>query len=428
MLGLLAIGLLIFATGVFVAAEFALVASDRGRVEAMAEAGSRRARAARGVLKHAAFHLSGVQFGITVASLLLGFVAEPSLAHLIEPVLEPVLHGATPFVGVVVALTIATLAEMVLGELVPKTLAIAGPERAALLLAPFLRVYGAVFGPVIRVLNRAANGVVRKLGIEPREELQAVRSLSELAVLIETSAEEGTIADSASRLLARSIRFTEKSAADVLVPRVEVVGIGEGDSAADLVALSIATGHSRFPVYGADLDDVRGVVWVKSVHRLAPEDRGGTTVGELMDEARAVPESLLLQPLLADMQQSRSHLVVVVDEYGGTAGIVTLEDLVEEIVGEIADEFDPLTPEYTPALPGRSQVIPAALHPDEVEDATGFEMPDGDFETLAGFLLDELGHVPEQGEVVDYGPWRFEVVTVDKRRIVDVRVTRELDA
>lgn len=408
------------------AAEFALVAADRGRLDALADAGDRRARTARNVMRRAAFHLSGVQFGITVASLLLGFVAEPSIAHLIEPALGSFLsHGAAAVIGVIIALVLATFLEMVIGELVPKSLAIASPERAALLLAPALRIYSAIFGPLITVLNNAANGVVRALGIEPKEELESVRSLAELGLLIEASAEEGTIADAASRLFARSIRFTEKCAADVLVPRVELHGIAADAMVSDLVTLSVQTGHSRFPVFRTDLDDIVGVVLVKSVHPLAPAERATTRVGAIMGPVDVVPETRALQPLLHDMQASRNHLMVVVDEYGGTSGIVTLEDLLEEIVGEIDDEYDPLTPIFTSSgVPDRglSRTIPASLHPDEVEEATGFAMPDGEYETLAGFVLDQLGHLPDVGETITYGRWSITVEAVDKRRITEVSV------
>lgn len=323
-----------------------------------------------------------------------------------------------------IALLIATVLEMVLGELVPKSLAIAAPERAALLLAPFLRIYGIVFGPLIRMLNGAANVVVRKLGIEPKEELEAVRTLSELAVLIKTSATEGTIANSASRLLTRSIRFTEKCAADVLIPRVRLHAIAADATVEQLVTLAAQTGHSRFPVFRADIDDVIGVVHVKSVHTLAPAVRRTTSVRSIMVEADIVPETRALQPLLHDMQASRNHLVVVVDEHGGTAGIVTLEDLLEEIVGEIDDEYDALTPAFDVDSLRLDSSVPASLHADEVEDATGFSMPDGDYETLAGFLLDQLGHVPVVGEQVEFKEWVLVVTAMDRRRIVEVDVRR----
>jgi len=425
-LGLLAVILLIAANGVFVAAEFALVAADRARVDALAEEGSRRARLVRTLLRRLSFELSGAQLGITVTSLLLGFLAEPVIAHLLEPLLRPLLsESLVRAVSIVVALVLATVLQMVLGELAPKTVAIAKPERTALFLAPFLQVYGIVFGPVIRLLNRAANWSVRRLGIEPREELESVRSLPELARLLSASAEDGTIGDNASQLFARSVRFADKTAADALVPRVRVSALAVDDHVSDLVALATETGFSRFPVYHVDLDDIVGVVLVKTVHALPAAARTTTTIGEIMTEVVAVPETRSLQGLLADMRDARNHLAVVVDEYGGTAGIITLEDVVEEIVGEIDDEYDAHEPRLTDA--GRVAgpwLLSAALHPDEVYEVTGFQPPDGEYETLAGFVLDRLGRIPDEGDRLDYEEWKLEVVAMDGHRVATVAIER----
>ena len=425
-LGLLAIAVLIAITGVFVAAEFGLVAADRNRITALSDAGSRRARLVRGLLAKLSFQLSGAQLGITVTSLVLGFLAEPVLAELIQPLLEPWLGARlVRGVSIAIALALATVFQMVLGELIPKTVAIAKPETTVLWLAPFLQLYATVFGPLIRVLNGAANWTVRRLGVEPREELEAVRSLPELARLLEASVEEGTIGNSASTLFTRSVRFADKTAADALVPRGSVSALAVDDQVAELVALAGRTGFSRFPVFGADLDDIVGVVLVKSVHSLAPDVRATTPVRDLMGEIMAVPETRSLQGLLADMRNSRNHLAVVVDEYGGTAGIITLEDVVEEIVGEIDDEYDPRQPRLTEVPRGVGPwLVPATLHPDEVLDATGFEVPEGEYETLAGFVLDQLGRIPSSGDAFTYGHHRLEVEEMYGLRVATVRLTR----
>jgi len=427
--GLIAIAVLIAVTGVFVAAEFGLVAADRSRIATLADGGSRRARVVRSLLGRLSFQLSGVQLGITVTSLLLGFLAEPVLATLIEPLLQPWLgERLVRGVSIAIALALATVFQMVVGELIPKTVAIAKPETTVLWLAPFLQLYATVFGPLIRLLNRSANWTVRRLGIEPREELEAVRSLPELARLLEASVEGGTIGDSASTLFTRSVRFADKTAADALVPRVSVSALAVDDRVADLVALAGRTGFSRFPVYGADLDDIVGVVLVKSVHSLPPDERATTAIRDLMGEVMAVPETRSLQALLADMRDSRNHLAVVVDEYGGTAGIITLEDVVEEIVGEIDDEYDPREPRLTELPRGRGPwLVPGALHPDEVADGTGFVVPDGEYETLAGFVLDQLGRIPAVGDGFIHDHHHLEVEEMDGLRVAMVRVTR-LDA
>jgi CBS domain containing-hemolysin-like protein len=425
-LGLVAIVLLIAVNGIFVAAEFALVAADRSRVDGLAEQGSRRARLVQSLLHHLSFQLSGAQLGITVTSLLLGFLAEPVIAELIAPLLEPVLgERLVRGVSIALALFVATVLQMVLGELAPKTVAIAKPETTALFLAPFLRIYGAVFGPVIRLLNRSANWTVRRLGIEPKEELESVRSLPELARLLSASAEDGTIGDSASTLFTRSVRFANKTAADALVPRGRLSALAVDDHATDLVELASRTGFSRFPVYRVDVDDIVGVVLVKVVHTLPIEARATIPIGEIMTAVVVVPETRSLHGLLSDMKETRNHLAVVVDEYGGTAGIITLEDVLEEIVGEIDDEYDPHEPLLTDLVRGTGPWdVPASLHPDEVFDLTGFQPPEGEYETLAGFALDRFGRIPEVGDRFTFDGWAFSVVAMDGLRVATVRLER----
>ena len=423
-LGLVLVAFLIAANGFFVAAEFALVAVDRSRVANDAADGGRRARIADGLLKHLSFHLSGAQLGITVTSLLIGLLAEPSIATLIEPLIGHVVGDAiVTGVSLAIAIALATFVQMIVGELVPKGLAIARPERTTYLLAPVIRVYGLVFGPLIRLLNGAANGTVRRLGVEPTEELSHVRTLPELKALVSSSAEEGTLADSASRLLTRSIRFESKSAEDILVPRTAVQALQRDETIDDLVALAIESGHSRFLVYGTDIDDVIGTVHVRSVHAVARDQRSTTRVGSLVRPVLAVPESRDLGDVLVDLRRANSHLAVVVDEYGGTAGIITLEDILEEIVGEIGDEHDPRRPAAA-ALRGVGEwLLPGTLHPDEVADQTGCSIPEGEYETLAGFVLDRLGHIPVVGESMIWEGWTLVVAEMDRRRVAGVRLT-----
>lgn len=413
----MAVLLLILATAFFVAAEFALVAVDRSRVEHLAQKGSRRARVTLSVLRRLSFHLSGAQLGITIVSLVLGFVAEPTIATLIEPALEPLAGTRSTALSVALALALATVFQMVVGELIPKNVVIARPTRSALRLAAPFRAYAVVFGPVIAVSERAANWAVRKLGVEPREELSSVRSLPELELLFRSSAEEGTLEPRAVDLLTRSIRFGEKTADDALTPRTALEALESDATLDDLVGRSLDTGLSRFLVYGIDLDDVRGVVHVKSVYEIPPDERSSTPVSAVMTDAFVVPESRSLTSLLVELRKAGAHLAVVVDEYGGTAGIVTMEDLIEEIIGEIDDEWDPEPPELSVVQPSGAFLLAGSLHPDEVFDACGFTMPDGEYETLAGFVLDRLGHLPVAGEWVAHDGWELEVVELDRRRI-----------
>ena len=424
-LGLLAVSLLILATGFFVAVEFALVAVDRDRVDLDASAGSRRARATGQALRRLSFNLSGAQLGITVTSLVVGFIAEPTLGDALEPLAATVVgEDRASGTAIVVALVLATVATMVVGELVPKTIAIARPRPTAYALAGPMLVVTRLLGPVIAFLNGAANWTVRRLGIEPQEELTSVRSLEELRLLIDSSAQEGTLEPDAIRLLRRTMRFGEKDAADALVPRRSVVSLTVDDRVGDLAAAAVATGHSRFPVVGADLDDVRGVVHVKDVYRVPYEERAERSVAELMTAAFVVPETRDLADLLGDLRANGTHLAVVVDEHGGTAGIITLEDVLEEIVGEIDDEHDRPTVALTRLQRAGEWLLDGTLHRDEVFDACGFLTPEGDYETLAGFVLAHLGHIPEEGERFELDGWQVEAMALDGHRVATVRLRR----
>jgi CBS domain containing-hemolysin-like protein len=285
-----------------------------------------------------------------------------------------------------------------------------------------MRVYGVVFGPVINFLNGAANWTVRRFGVEPKEELTNVRSLGELELLIRSSGESGHLEPEAAVLLTRSIRFRAKTVDDAMVPRVEVETIPSDATVADLVALSARTGYSRFPVRSGTLDDIVGVVHVKSVLSVPVGERSATPVTQIMGEAFAVPEAGLLADLLVQLRDLGSHLALVVDEYGGTAGIVTLEDVLEEIVGEIDDEHDRPAPVIRRAGPEGAVVVPGALHRDEARELLGLDIPEGAWETLAGFILELLGRIPEVGETADWEGWRFQVEGRDGLRVSVVRV------
>ena len=364
-----------------------------------------------------------------MTSLVIGFIAEPTIGNTIEPLVERIVgEDRASGTSIVVALVLATLVTMVVGELVPKSLAVARPRTTAYALAPPMVVITRVLGPLIRFLNGAANWTVRRLGIEPQEELTSVRSLEELELLIRASGEEGTLEPEALTLLTRSIRFGEKDAASALVPRRSVQSVAVDDVVSTLAERAVTTGHSRFPVVGADLDDIRGVVHVKDVYGVPYEERGTRPISSIMSPAFVVPETRDLADLLADLRGMGSHLAAVVDEHGGTAGIITLEDILEEIVGEIDDEHDRLTPRLTRVQRAGEWLLDGTLHGDEVFDACGFVMPEGDYETLAGFVLTSLGHIPEPGEAFDHGGWRVEVSERDGHRVATVRLRRSAPA
>jgi CBS domain containing-hemolysin-like protein len=411
---------LISANAFFVAGEFSLVACDRVRIEHEADSGSSTARRVVSLSRRLSLSLASTQLGITVASLLLGFIAEPSVRRVLEPIL-----GDAKGVSVVVSLFLAAVFQTVLGEVVPKSVAITFADTTARTLAYPLWLFTVATRPVSTVFNGIANRVVRRFGVEPRDELSSTTSTEELQFLIRTSGEAGALDPEDVRLLTRTIRFADKTAADALIPRVQIEAVAREASVADLVARVIDTKYSRLPVYGTDLDDIVGVVHVKSIFSVPTAARATTPVAEIMSEVLAVPEGRDLGELFRDFRAQHSYLAVVVDEHGGTAGIITLEDVVEELVGEIGDEYDDDDPEETTFTRGQERgtfVMSGSLHPDEVFERCGFVMPEGEFETFAGFVLDQLGHVPETGERFVYDGWRFEVVAMDRRRVANVRV------
>ncbi|MDT0527652.1 hemolysin family protein [Micromonospora sp. DSM 115977] len=414
----------------FVAAEFALVTVDRPEIEQRATAGDGRAATVRRALRELSFQLSGAQLGITLTALLTGYLAEPALARLFTPLLRPVAGDAagrfTPFL----ALALATLLSMLFGELVPKNLALARPMPTALATAGPMRAFSRAFGWLIRALNDSANRLVRLLGVEPQEELASARSPEELGLLAAISARAGALPPDTAMLLRRTIRFGDKRAAEAMTPRVDVVALRATATVAELLALSRRTGRTRFPVYEETLDLVTGVAGVPDALGVPLALRGSTTVGSVAREPVYVPESLDLDGVLAALGSAGADLAIVVDEYGGTDGVVTTEDLVEELVGEIADEFDPAAVDDVGAVglrvPGgeRTVLVDGVLRSDELAEQTGFRLPEGPYETLAGFLMARLGHIPLAGETVDESGFEFTVVEVERHRIEQVRVLR----
>ncbi|MFC4106425.1 hemolysin family protein [Micromonospora zhanjiangensis] len=414
----------------FVAAEFALVTVDRAEIDQRAGGGDRRAATVRKALRELSFQLSGAQLGITITALLTGYLAEPALARLFGPVLRPLAGSAADGITPVLALALATLLSMLFGELVPKNAALARPMPAALATAAPMRAFSRVCGWLIRALNNSANWLVRRLGVEPQEELASARSPEELGLLAAISARAGALPSDTAMLLQRTIRFGDKRAAEAMTPRVDVVALRATATVAELLALSRETGRTRFPVYEDTLDLVTGVAGVPDALGVPPARRAATTVAAVAREPVYVPESLDLDGVLAQLRTAGADLAIVVDEYGGTDGVVTVEDLVEELVGEIADEFDPASIADSGGLeltvPGgeRTLLVDGVLREDELAERTGFRLPEGPYETLAGFLLARLGHIPVAGETVEERGYEFTVVEVDRHRIEQVRVVR----
>ncbi|GGK94829.1 hemolysin family protein [Mangrovihabitans endophyticus] len=426
-LPLAAFALLTAGNAFFVAAEFGLVTVDRAEIDQRADAGDRRAGTVRNALHELSFQLSGTQLGITLTALLTGYLAEPALSRLFVPLIGPVAGDATDTIAHVLALVLATIVSMLFGELVPKNAALARPMRAALATAAPLRTFSKLFKWLIGALNGSANWLVRRLGIEPQEELASARSPEELGLLAAISASAGALPTETATLLRRTIRFGEKRAAKAMTPRVDVVGLTTTASVVDLIAVARETGHTRFPVYERTLDLVTGVVAVPDALGVSPERRGATRVSALAREPVLVPESLSLDKVLTALRAADADMAIVVDEYGGTDGVVTVEDLIEELVGEIADEYDvevAFAGSVEVTAPGgdKTYLVDGLLREDEMVEQTGFRLPEGPYETLAGFLLARLGHIPAAGESLEADGWEFTVMQVDRHRVEQVRV------
>ncbi|ONI80669.1 hypothetical protein ALI22I_46285 [Saccharothrix sp. ALI-22-I] len=410
--GTLAIVLLTIATGYFVAQEFAYMAVDRGRLRQQAESGDKAAQRAYLVTQRLSFMLSGAQFGITVTALLAGYVAEPLLGNGLASILG--LTGLPPALAVslsmALALIFATAVQMVLGELFPKNLAIAKPETLAKALSTSTLAYLKVTGPLIRLFDAAANRLLRAVGIEPVEELPQGATSDDLRQIIGEAGEQGHLDAELSRLLDRGLDFRGLVADQAMTARVSVHTVRADEPAARVVEL-LDTGHSRFPVIGDGLDDLRGVVGLAEVLTVAPEHRRTTPVGDIASPALVVPSTLPLPAVLERLRAERRQLACVVDEFGGFAGVVSLEDLAEELVGEIHDEDDVLRDTVEQRADGWE--VPGRWRIDEIADATGIELPVHDsYDTVSGLVLRRLGRTPDVGDEIELGPHRVRVTAV----------------
>jgi CBS domain containing-hemolysin-like protein len=414
--------LLTLACALFVAAEFSLTTVERGDLERAAESGERGADSAWKAVRKLTLQLSGAQLGITVTSLVIGMLAEPSLAALLRGPLRALgLGGAAPTVATVLGVALSTVVLMVVGELVPKNWAISRPLAVAKVVAGPQRGFTAAFGPFIAHLNNTANRVVRRFGLEPAEELASARSPEELVALARHSAAEGALEADSAELFVRTLHLSELTAENVMTPRVDVKALEAHATAADAANLTHATGLSRFPVYRGSLDEVIGTVHIRDVLALPPERRAATSVTELATPPLLVPDSLPADRLLERMRATRT-MAVVIDEYGGTAGVATVEDIVEEVVGEVRDEHDPVeTPDLLSAGPGAWEAD-GSVRLDRLADI-GLTAPDGPYETLAGLVATHLARIPAKGDTVGLGGWRVDVLDVDHHRADRLRLT-----
>lgn len=440
-LSLLGFVALTVGTGFFVAIEFALTGLERSTIDNHVEnKGDATARAIQKAHNKLSFELSGAQLGITITTLATGYLAEPILAQYFTPALELVglSDNAAPAVSLVLAMIVATLLSMVYGELVPKNMAITNPLTTARVTVGPVRLFNRVFAGVIHSLNKTANTLVRRMGIEPADELASARSPQELGALVRNSAKHGGLEESQAKMLDRSLKFGETNAEELMTPRSTIAALDADDTVTDLLALALETGHSRFPVTDGDLDATIGVVHVKDAFSIPREQHNATKLRLLARPVPTVPISLDGDAVLNAVRSAGSQVVLVADEYGGTAGIVTIEDVVEEILGEVYDEHDD-TGDKDFAQLGDSWQVSGLVRVDDLPENTGYFSPEGPYETIGGLVMDTLGRIPMEGDVVllpqtdrDFldefesgirGRWIARVVAMDDRRVDKVILT-----
>jgi len=428
-LAVLGFVVLTLGTAVFVCAEFSLTALERSTVDASARTGDRRDRMVQRAHRTLSIQLSGAQIGISITTLITGYLAEPLIARLLRPVLLAVWVPVRWVDGTALALSllIATSVSMVFGELVAQYLAVARPHQTARAVAGPQLLFSMLATPLIHVTNGTANWIVRRLGIEPAEELRSARSPQELGSLVRNSARRGSLDPVTATLVDRSLQFGARTAEELMTPRSKIESLEAGDTVADLVAKAMQTGYSRFPVTEGDLDETIGLVHVKQAFELPHDDLARTRLADVARPVAVVPSTLDGDALMSQIRANGLQTALVADEYGGIAGMVTVEDLIEEIVGDIRDEHDERTPHVVRA--GNAWRVSGLLRIDEVADATGFRGREGEYETIGGLVMNELGHIPAEGESVelkafepdahfdDPARWRATVARMEGRRI-----------
>ncbi|HWG85853.1 MAG TPA: hemolysin family protein [Deinococcales bacterium] len=428
LLGLLALLVLVALNGFFVAAEFSLVSVRRTRIDQLVDEGSGAARRAQQAIKHLDLYIAATQLGITMASLAIGFIAEPAIEHLIAPSLHAsgLSDGAVTTISFAVAFGISTVLHIVFGELAPKTLALQRTEGTALAVAAPLMIFTAVFRPIIIGLNALGNGVVRVVGLKPTAGHHVVHSEEEIRMIVDASQQEGVLEDEEKELLNNVFDLSDTPARSIMTPRVDVVGIPEGATLRRLLELNQEHAYSRMPVYRETIDNVIGVAHTADVlkHLSHLDD---VLVSDIVRPTYYAAENEKVIDVFRRLKARRTHLAVVVDEFGGTAGVVTLEDVLEELVGEIYDETDEEEQEKVQPVGEGVFLLDAGLQIEDVEDALGIDLDEedeGEYDTLSGFVYHQFGYIPQQGEEFEYGGWRFGVEEADERRVSCVRVTR----
>jgi CBS domain containing-hemolysin-like protein len=416
--------ILTIGTGLFVASEFSLVNLERSDLEARRERGERGLSNSIRALKKTSTHLSGAQLGITLTTMLTGFLVEPSLTHLLKPTLQSlgVVENLLEGVGLAISMFIATVVSTLIGELVPKKLALSIPLQVNKFVVGFQLAFTWVFSLMIYILNKVGNAIVRSIGIEPKEELSSTRTAEELSSLVRRSAILGALDAQTATLLTKTLAMSHLVAADVMTPRPRMQALESDATVSNVIELSVKTGYSRFPIHEGSTDDIIGVVHIKQAVAVPREKRADLAVTAIMVEALRVPETMPLESLLVELRAKGLQLAIVVDEYGGTAGIATLEDLIEELVGELVDEHDRAKAGVTRGA-NSSVLFPGMIRPDELLEMAIKVPADGAYETVAGYMMSVLGRIPAVGDEVEIEDGTLRIERMDGRRADRVRFT-----
>lgn len=420
--------LLILGTGFFVAVEFALVALDQSKVQQEIDRGDKGGNKVLACLKSLSTQLSSCQLGITITTLLTGYTLDSALQSLTTDTIASwgISESAARLISLVGAMVFATLLSMIIGELIPKNLAIAEAYRVARALAPAQLLFTKIMGPIVRSANGSANWILHRFGMEAKEELSAARSPEELSSMVRRSADLGTLDSDTARFVDKTLSFSELTAADVMTPRRKVLMLEDTAPVSDVIDLARTTGHSRFPLYREDQDNIVGVVHVKKAIGVPVDRRDALEAGTLMEDVLQVPETVHLDSLIVQLREGALQLAVVLDEYGGTAGITTLEDLVEEIVGEVSDEHDATSLDDRPLRVGNGDYLfSGLLRPDEINEYINVLDIEDDpaYETMGGFMMDRLGRVPETGDLLPIDGGTLRIEKMEQRRVDRIRYT-----
>ncbi|WCK55932.1 hemolysin family protein [Aneurinibacillus sp. Ricciae_BoGa-3] len=421
---LLIILALVFLNGFFVAAEFAIVKVRNTRIDQLVLEGNKRAIRAKTLTDNLDAYLSATQLGITLASLGLGWIGEPTIAMVLSPVFA-VLHvpdAVTHTLSFIIAFSVITFLHIVLGELAPKSLAIQKAEDTALLAAPLLIKFHRVMYPFIWLLNRSAAFFLHLIGIEPAQDHTAAHTEKEIRVLMEQSHKSGLIDQTELTLVDNVFEFAERNAREIMIPRTDMVVMFQDSTFEENFAMALNEMHTRYPIAAGDKDNIIGFVHIKDIYRLYMSDRKNE-LDQVIRPVETVPESLHISDLLKLMQRKRSHMAIVIDEYGGTAGLVTIEDILEEIVGEIQDEFDEERPHIEKKLDDTFSVDGRLLI-EEINDRFGLELNSDDYDTIGGWIFSQVEFPPKVGQQIISHGYEFTVTEVDHLRIVRLRMRK----